>query len=84
MENKKIVVGSKVKINMDQLELIGFDGLRPEDNASETDHASYIVNNPDNVYEVIGLADNSIMKPFVLGDDTLKTTSFGEEELLLV
>lgn len=84
MEIQEIKVGSKVKINIDHLELIGFNGLNPEDNDSGSDHASYIINNPDKVYEVVDIAESAPASPFVLGDNFLEETSFSEKELISV
>jgi hypothetical protein len=79
-----MIIGDKVKLNITELENIGWEGLYAYDNTSNKDYVPYILENKEKIYK-IKLLDNTCRDhPYKLDDEFLKETSFSKEELILV
>lgn len=70
-------IGDKVRVNYNSLDIGCLDS-----GVYNKEYSNYIQNNIDKEYEIIDIVDCAC--PFVLNDEYLNTTSFDEDELILI
>ena len=75
-------IGDKIKFNLEKLEEVDWEGLKPEGNKNFRDYESYIKQNINNVFTIYNI--DEFYAPYQIDDEFLKDTSFSEEELIKV